>query len=132
MRLHPKDQKYTGFVYKGRSYVFQRVPFGLRNSGAALVQCLDEIMNNAGLQDTTLYVDDILVHSTDFERHLEALGKLLPLLIQNNLVLNLEKSHFVYHKSNFWDMKSRRMEFKWDWIELKKSKPYPDQRIIGN
>ncbi len=51
-------------------------------------------MNNAGLQDTTLYVDDILVHSTDFERHLEALGKLLPLLIQNNLVLNLEKSHF--------------------------------------
>lgn len=101
MRLHPKDQKYTGFVYKGRSYVFQRVPFGLRNSGAALVQCLDEIMNNAGLQDTTLYVDDILVHSTDFERHLEALGKLLPLLIQNNLVLNLEKSHFCVPQIKF-------------------------------
>lgn len=40
--IHPDDQKFTGFLYDGLSYVWCRTPFGLRNSGAYFIRCLDQ------------------------------------------------------------------------------------------
>ena len=39
IRIDPESQKYTGFVFEGCTYVFERVPFGLKNSDAGLNHC---------------------------------------------------------------------------------------------
>jgi len=48
----------------------------------------------SGIQNITIYIDDILVHSDTHEKHLEVLEKVLTKLQQNHLKINLEKCVF--------------------------------------
>ena len=94
MKLHPSDQKYTAFLYKSISYVFQRVPYGLKNSGAAMVRCLDNIIGPDAASFVTVYVDDLLVASDTFDSHLEQLEILFKRFKDANVTLNFLKSRF--------------------------------------
>ena len=42
--LHEKSKQYTAFMHKGRVYVFNVVPFGTKNSTAALVKGLSPVI----------------------------------------------------------------------------------------
>lgn len=94
MRLHPNDQKYTAFIYKSVSYVFQRVPYGLKNSGAAMIRCLDAIVGPEARSFATIYVDDLLISSPTFDKHLEHLEYLFKRFKAANVTLKLSKSKF--------------------------------------
>ena len=101
MRIRKSDQKYTGFKFEGTTFVFARVPFGLKNSSAALVRCLGEIIQNKYQDNVTIYVDDVIIATKTFERHVEILKSLFQLFIDNNVVLNIEKSNFCVEKVKF-------------------------------
>ena len=67
--LHPNSRKFTAFIFEGRNYQFKRLPFGLVNSMAVFVKCMDEILGQSTLQFTTVYVDDLLITSDNWEEH---------------------------------------------------------------
>ena len=56
---HPNSRQYVAFIFEGRNYHFKRLPFGLVNSVAMFIQCMDQILGKEVLDFTTIYVDDI-------------------------------------------------------------------------
>ena len=63
VELHPNSRKYMAFIFEGRNYQFKRLPFGLVNSVAVFVKCMDQVLGQEALQFTTVYVDDLLITS---------------------------------------------------------------------
>ena len=59
VELHPQSRQYLAFIFEGRNYQFKRLPFGLVNSVAVFVHCMDQILGQEALQFTTVYVDAV-------------------------------------------------------------------------
>ena len=68
------------------------MPFGLKNAAQTFQRLMDWIFR--GLPFVFIYLDDVLVASTNRRSHLKHLCVVLDLLSQNGLVLNLEKCSF--------------------------------------
>ena len=101
VKIREPDRKYTGFLYNGISYVFKRMPFGLKNSGAALIQCMDRIIHQEMGDNAVIYVDDVVIVSETLEDHFEQIKMFFKLLLQNNMRLNLFKSEFCQTEIKF-------------------------------
>ena len=55
VELHPSSKQYMAFIFDGRNYQFKRLSFGLINSVAIFVKCMDQILGQETLQFTTVY-----------------------------------------------------------------------------
>ena len=97
--LHEESKQYTAFQYRGRSYEFNVVPFGLKTSTAALVRGLDLALNGIG-DHVISFVDDTLITS-ESTQHLEHLEELLSRLEKSHSTLNLSKSSFFKKETKF-------------------------------
>ena len=65
------------------------------------------------------YVDDIVIFSKTFEKHIQSLvEKVLDRLKENKLQINLSK--VVKDLSHYLDIQQQRMEF---WLMTRKSRP---------
>ena len=89
------------FIFEGRNYQFKRLPFGLVNSVAVFVKCMDKILGQEALQFTTVYVDDLLITSDNWEDHCRRVDQVLLKLAENNVTLKLEKSKFIADEVQF-------------------------------
>ena len=83
--IHPDDRKFTGFFYNGLTYVWKRMPFGLKNSGAAFIRCLDGKLGDELKLFVTPYIDDLVISSRNFQEHLCHLRRLLECLSTNQM-----------------------------------------------
>ena len=95
IELHPNSRQYVAFLFEGRNYQFKRLPFGLVNSVAIFVQCMDKILGKEALDFATVYVDDILITSTTWDEHCSRIDLVLSKLQQNNITLKIDKSKFI-------------------------------------
>ena len=77
IRVRTEDRDKTAFICPFGLYRFTRMPFGLRNAPAMFQRLIDRF--KAGLPDVTLlgYLDDLIVISKDFEKHLKDLRQVL-------------------------------------------------------
>ena len=101
MELHPDSRKYVAFIFEGRNYQFKRLPFGLVNSVAVFVRCMDQILGPETIPFTTVYVDDLLITSANWEDHCTRIGQVLQKLSDNNITLKLQKSKFIASEVQF-------------------------------
>ena len=69
---------------------FKRLPFGLINSVAIFVKCMDQILGQETLQFTTVYVDDLFITSSHWDEHCERVEQVLRKLSENNITLKLK------------------------------------------
>ena len=98
--LHSNSNQYTAFQYRGRSFEFNVVPFGLKTSTAALIRGLDQALQ--GLEDHVIsFVDDTSITSKSTQQYLEYIEELLYHLEKCNLTINLNKSHFFSKETKF-------------------------------
>ena len=93
MLLQPKSRPYTAFTVPGKGQ-FQWVmsPMGLLGCPSLFQRLMETVVH--GLQNVNVYIDDLLVHSSTHEEHLELLDQLLKWLVQHNVKINLSKCHF--------------------------------------
>ena len=63
----PKNVYKTAFVTRDGHYEFLRMPFGIVNSEATLVQGLKKVLE--GLLGVSGYIDDIVIYSDSWEEH---------------------------------------------------------------
>ena len=80
---------------------FKRLPFGLVNSVAVFVACMDQILGPEALQFTTVYVNDLLITSTNWEEHCYRVEHVLKKLAENNVTLKLDKSKLIAKEVQF-------------------------------
>ena len=90
--MDPQDVCKTAIVTPFGLFEFLSMPFGLKNAAQTFQRLMDRIFR--GLPFVFIYLDDLLVASTNRRSHLKHLRVVLELLVQNGLVLNLEKCSF--------------------------------------
>ncbi|GFU52839.1 transposon Tf2-9 polyprotein [Trichonephila clavipes] len=71
VKVHVEDQDKTAFVCPFGTYRFLRMPYGLRNAPATFQRLMNRFCN--GLEDILAlpYLDDIIVLSETFEKHIK-------------------------------------------------------------
>ena len=89
----------TAIVTSFGLFEFLYMPFGLKNTAQTFKQLMDRIFR--GLPFVFIYLDDVLVASQTRKLHFEHLRVVLELLVQNGLVLNLDKCSFVQHEIEY-------------------------------
>lgn len=85
----------TAFVVPGRGmFHFKRLPFGLKNSPAELQRLMDQLFGPEFDNNLFCYLDDLIIISDTFEKHLLLLEKVFQQLKSAGLTINLKKSEF--------------------------------------
>lgn len=99
--LHKDSRKYTAFLYNGRSYVYTRLPFGLKTSTGSFSRAMDVVLGPELRQFAVNYIDDLLVASSNWQDHQTHLDRVLEKLEAANMTVNLEKSAFLQTEVKF-------------------------------
>ena len=89
----------TAIVTPFGLFEFLCMPFGLKNAAQTFQRLTDRIFR--GLPFVFIYLDNVLVASRTRKLHIEHLWVVLELLVQNRLVLNLDKCSFVQHEIEY-------------------------------
>ena len=92
--LTEKSKKFVAFSAGGHHWAFSALPQGLRSSPVAFMQSLSNLLASELDQSAILYLDDIIIHSRNFEEHMQILRKILVKFRDANLHMNGRKSHF--------------------------------------
>lgn len=93
--VKPSDRDKTAFVSPFGTFRFKRMPFGLKTAPATFQRLIDKF--RTGLPDITIlaYLDDIIILSPSFQKHIEDLNKVFARLRQFKLTANREKCSFL-------------------------------------
>ena len=81
------------------NFEFVYMPFGLKNSAASFQRHMDTVLR--GAEFCFCYIDDILIASTDFSKHLEHLREVLSRLDAAGLCISLRKCVFFAPEIDF-------------------------------
>jgi RNase H-like domain found in reverse transcriptase/Reverse transcriptase (RNA-dependent DNA polymerase)/Integrase zinc binding domain/Chromo (CHRromatin Organisation MOdifier) domain/Integrase core domain len=92
--VHPADREKTTFTSHFGIYQFLRLPFGLRNAPATFQRAIDIILSGIRWKTCLVYLDDVIVFSSNRDDHLAHVNEALTLLGNAGLSLKLKKCHF--------------------------------------
>lgn len=96
VHVNEESVKYTSFVTPLGQYEYLRMPFGLRNAPPTFQRFVNMVFDDmirAG--KVAIYLDDILIATSDFEEHLSILKEVFEKLVSNKLELRLDKCRFI-------------------------------------
>ena len=77
------------------------MPFGMSNASSTFMRLMTEVLKPLLKECIVVYFDDILVFGRSRETHLNDLKRVLQILQQNQLKLNLQKCEFLVHEVSF-------------------------------
>src|SRR4051812_23772186 len=98
IHVNTADQEKTTFTCPYGTYAYRRRPFGLCNAPATFRRCMSAIFHGFCEEIMEIFMDDFSFYGTSFEHCLHNLNKVLQRCEETNLVLNLEKCHFMVNE----------------------------------
>jgi hypothetical protein len=101
VELAPECRKFTAFLSENHVYQFKRVPYGLRNSLAGFIRALNIALGPDTLGYVLSYVDDITVHSENFDDHLKHLRTVFEKLTSAGFTINASRCNFCRPQMTF-------------------------------
>ncbi|KAL8092004.1 hypothetical protein AgCh_034328 [Apium graveolens] len=93
--IAPEDQEKTTFTYPFGTFAFRRVSFGLCGAPATFQRCMMAIFSDMIGNNVEVFMDDFSVFGHSYDECLNNLRAVLKRCVENNLVLNWEKCHFM-------------------------------------
>ncbi|XP_036147363.1 uncharacterized protein LOC118647170 [Monomorium pharaonis] len=99
--LSKDSTRYTGFIFDNQTYVFNRLPFGLKTAGASFTRAIRKALGNKCDPFTIVYLDDILIASNSLEEHLFHVNYVLKKLEKAGFRLNEQKCEFMKTEIRF-------------------------------
>ena len=100
LRVHPEDVPKTAVTTPFGLFEYSCMPFGLRNAAATFQRFMDNIFNQCS-DFVFVFIDDLLIHSTNESEHVKNLENVFSILNNNNLKISLEKCQFFRSTINF-------------------------------
>ena len=92
VQLSPECRDYTTFVSCHGLFRFVCCPFGLTNAGQTYSRMVSHAISLSHNQDHSMsYLDDIITHSDDIEKHVTHIERILSMHARYGLKLNLKK-----------------------------------------
>jgi len=99
--MAPKDMKKTALITKTGLYDWIVMPFGFKNATSMFTRTMLEVFKDLSSNYLKVFVDDLNVHSENWEEHLQHLGVVLYKLREVNLRLNPNKCCFATKSITF-------------------------------
>ena len=91
----PNDREKTAFVCHLGLYEYNRLPFGLANAPAQFQRVMNYVLADMIGSYVLVYLDDIIIFSSDVEEHASHVDNVLKRLQRYNMTLKAEKCHFA-------------------------------------
>ena len=91
IRLEESSRQYTCFTTFKGNYEFNSCVFGMLNSQAALRRTMSKVLAGVLGKNIYIYIDDLIIHSTTVEHHLDLLKEVIERLDKANLSVNPAK-----------------------------------------
>lgn len=89
------SRQYTAFTVPGRGlFQFKRMPFGLHNSPATWQRLIDKVLGPELEPHVFVYLDDVVIVTQTFEKHLAILDEVFRRLREANLTVSIDKCQF--------------------------------------
>lgn len=98
--LKEEDIEKTAFSVNNAKYEFTRLPFGLKNSPAIFQRALDDKLREHIGKICYVYIDDIIIFSSDELTHFNNLDTIFNTLHRANVKVQLNKCEFLKKKCN--------------------------------
>jgi hypothetical protein len=95
IRMAPEDVKKTALVTKTGLYDWTVMPFGLKNATNTFTRIMSSVFKEMGDKFLKVFIDDLNIHSENWEDHLRHLGAVLSRFREVNLKLNPSKCCFA-------------------------------------
>lgn len=87
-----KDKEKTSFIINQSTFIYNIIPFGLKNVGAIFYELINKIFIDYIGRNIKVYMDDIVVKSVKVENHVKDLNEVLSVLRKHRVKLNVAKS----------------------------------------
>ena len=92
--MAPEDRDKTGFSCEEGHFVYKKMPFGLKNAPSTF-SCMMKVILSGLLGPTCLaFIDDVIIHSDNFDQHMLDCVKVLERLKEAGLKVKGEKVRF--------------------------------------
>nr|KYP55608.1 Retrovirus-related Pol polyprotein from transposon opus [Cajanus cajan] len=101
IHMHPQDEEKTAFITETANYCYQVMSFGLKNAGATYQRLMNKIFSDHIGRSMEVYVDDMVVKSSNVYAHAHDLTEVFQALRQHQMRLNPEKSVFEVSGGKF-------------------------------
>ncbi|KAI2668646.1 Transposon Tf2-9 polyprotein [Labeo rohita] len=98
IRIRKGDEWKTAFITPTGHYEYRVMPYGLVNAPSVFQNFMHEIFRDYLHQFMIIYIDDLLIYSTNLSEHHQQVTKVLQRLREHNLYLKAEKCTF--HQSS--------------------------------
>jgi hypothetical protein len=99
IEVDPEDVEKTAFVTEFGSYEWKCMPMGLKNSPSTFQRIMRKALGE--FEFVEVYIDDILIHSTDVETHKQHLEAVLNRLKQEGLFVKRSKCNLFQTRVKF-------------------------------
>ncbi|XP_037295944.1 uncharacterized protein LOC115444529 isoform X1 [Manduca sexta] len=99
--LRGDSTKFTAFITPDGQWEYTRVPFGLANAPAVFQRTIYKLLGSLRYEEVLTFMDDLLIPCLDVNMGLKTLEKVLQLMRQANLKLNLRKCAFLKSEVNY-------------------------------
>ena len=96
--LDEDSREKSAFVTRSGKFEFLRMPFGLVNAPTTYQTMMNKVLRGLNWDILLVYMDDIIIFSSNFETHLEHLQKVFTRIVETNLTLNPKKCTFGAQK----------------------------------
>ena len=103
LELTPEARPKTAFQWGNKKYQFRRLPFGLRTAGNIFCQAISKAFEaeNFDPRHVVVYLDDVSVHSPNFQAFIDSHERIFGALRRFNLKLNARKCNFLKPEIEF-------------------------------
>ena len=97
--LTQRAKEVSAFVTPQGLFQYKVMPFGMKNSPATFQRLINKVIGD--IDGCDAYIDDIVVYSSTWEKHLQILRQLFQKLATAKLTVNLVKSEFGHAQVTF-------------------------------
>ena len=102
IELEDASKSCTAFTVPGRPlYEFVVMPFGLCNAAQRLCRLMDKVIPQNLRSNVYIYLDDLLVISSNFIQHMTILSEVADCLEKAGLTIGMAKSHFCFKEVKY-------------------------------
>ena len=95
LEMAPEDRHKTAFITKYGLFEYTKMPFGLCNAPSTFQRCMELIFRGMQWKTLLIYLDDIIIYSSNLEDHFNKLDEVLGRLQNVGLKLKPSKCEFI-------------------------------------
>ena len=101
IEIAKEDRHKTSFSSPFNCWQFTRMPFGLSGGPSSYARLVVQVLRGIPPEVAVAYVDDVLIHSNTFNKHLENLDRVMTAYSKAGLKLNPAKCTLLASKVNY-------------------------------